>query len=193
MRNIKILATLCFAFIIAACSVQENDQQALDTNDFTIKATLETGNQGSISKNKYAINIDITDKITKTNMPTIVHTFISYDLNEDISNLPEKFSTFNGIFEITSNKTLISQSIIKDGVVVSNERFYSNRTSSARGDYACSVDGITSCADDEINDMNWIEYAFCAVGAPACLAELYASCIYENCGNSTNRLGGLKK
>jgi len=86
---------------------------------------------------------------------------------------------FNGIFQITTQDKLIKQVKIKNGVVVSSQK-----SLTYDGDYSCTFDGITSCADDDINAMNWIEYGFCLAGAPLCLAELYASCIYENCGTS---------
>ena len=106
---------------------------------------------------------------------TRTHVFKSDDVKDDISNLRTNFSNFDGTFEVFVQNQLIASSVIDKGVVVSSQLY------EYAGDYTCSVDGITTCADDEINQMNWIEYAFCAASAPACLAEIYSSCLWESC------------
>lgn len=123
----------------------------------------------------FVMDVDITNKNTNEQLPTMTHIFEADDKNEDISDLRNNFKSFDGTFEIIVQNQVVSKSVIQSGVVTSRQlmAYY--------GDYDCTIDGITTCADDEINDMNWIEYAFCAATAPACLARIYSSCLWENC------------
>lgn len=100
---------------------------------------------------------------------------------EIMKDLPTKINSFNGTFIIEVEGQILHKSIIKDGIVKESEIKKFEISEFARISYPCTVDGITSCADDQINDMNWIEYGFCLASAPACLAELYLSCGWENC------------
>lgn len=66
---------------------------------------------------------------------------------------------------------------VRDGKIISSRNF----NQIMNGDYDCSIEGIVECGDDGINDRNAIEYLFCIASAPLCLAEVYASCTYDNC------------
>jgi len=123
----------------------------------------------------YAIDVTITNRKTSAYLPVMTHMFKSNNTSDDLSNLRNNFNTFNGVFEIIANNHVVSKAIIVDGSITQYERY------AYAGDYQCTFDGITTCADDEINDMNWIQYAFCAVTAPECLAEIYLSCLWDNC------------
>lgn len=45
----------------------------------------------------------------------------------------------------------------------------------------CTVTTVYDCVSWEIEEMNWIEYRGCIVGAPVCYATLWASCTREVC------------
>lgn len=110
-------------------------------------------------------------------MPTFYHKLISDD-NKPIREAIDANSSFNGIYTIEFDGEILRRSIIKNGIVVSTEKF--NDTDLAQK-YPCTASGIVTCADDKFNNMNVISYMFCVAGAPACLAEAYASCMYDNC------------
>lgn len=45
----------------------------------------------------------------------------------------------------------------------------------------CNVTNIHNCVARKIDDMNWVSYSFCLASAPACYAELWASCTWDAC------------
>lgn len=184
-NKIKSIFVSLILIIGISCSSEDNEN-IVENSNFIATGSFGSENARNSNRNEYVINIDITNPDTKQGLPTIVHKFIASDTNSDISDLREKFSTFNGTFERTIDGKLLSVASIVNGNVVSYQRF-----SLDDGDYECSLDGITTCADDTINDMNWIEYGACALTAPACLARIYASCIYENCTDNPSGPGDL--
>ena len=169
---------------IVSCSGDESFETV--SSEFIVEGYIpdDKNNEEHI----FTINIDVYDKSKNEKWPTIVHNFISDDREKNISNLPEKFDNFNGIFEIKVGDKVISQTMIKKGKVISFNKISELKIS----DYDCSVEGIIECADDTINDMNWIEYGFCAATAPMCLARVYSSCTFENCGGDSSGPGDIE-
>lgn len=47
--------------------------------------------------------------------------------------------------------------------------------------FGCTVRTVHNCVAGRIDAMNWVSYAFCLVSAPACYAELWASCTWDVC------------
>lgn len=178
--------TLMILFLISfSCSKEDTtstnigflDKVAIVSNDLlTVEANLIDTNP-----NLYTIEVRITNKETKESLPTFIHKFIPDNKIEIMKDLPTKINSFNGTFIIEVEGQILHKSIIKNGIVKESEIKKFEISEFARISYPCTVDGITSCADDQINDMNWIEYGFCLASAPACLAELYLSCGWENC------------
>ena len=186
----KTLTLLLLTLSIVSCSkddqefqedsmISNNDESFQVTtnasNTITGKDLIITGNMVRTVNYIYRMDLEIENKHTGEKLPTLIHQFESAD-QSDISNIRRNFSSFTGSFSIIYDGHIIKKKTIKNGLVVSE---WTDPYSGEK--YPCTVDGITTCADDEINDMNWIEYAFCALDAPMCLAELYISCAWENC------------
>ena len=131
--------------------------------------------------NLYVIEVKITNKKTKETLPTFIHKFIPDNPNEIMKDLPRKMNSFNGTFILEVEGQFLLKSIIKNGTVVKSEHNKFVAYHLAKEDYSCTISGIQDCAEDTINDMNWVDYSFCLASAPVCLAQTYASCAWESC------------
>lgn len=128
--------------------------------------------------NSRIIEMKITNKKTKVTLPTIYHKITLDNKNEKFDDLSKDLSSINGIYTIEVNGQILVSKIIKNGKIQSTEI---KTASSLYARYPCTTRGLILCADNEFNNMNWVEYGFCMAGAPACLAEVYASCAWESC------------
>lgn len=185
MKYISKIALTLILIISFSCT---EDDSTLTNNENNLNKTATVSDNIKIvqanlvdtNPNLYTVEVKITNKKTEETLPIFVHKFIPDNTSEIMKDLPKKISTFNGVFLIEVEGQVLHRSIIKNGVVTKSEINKFSVSAFAKR-YPCTIDGITSCADDQINDMNWIEYSFCLAGAPACLAQLYLSCSWENC------------
>ena len=180
--NLLYVAFVFFLFFVTSCNKDDdfskypvNDSEdaafaEVDGGQSVVKVNLvEAGTNGEIAEMK------ITNKESDITLPTLYHKFESVDRNDDMSDL----SSTNGTYTIECEGETIYRMVVKDGEIYSTEII--DEKAVAQGEYACTLRGIVRCADDTINDMNWIEYGSCLLGAPTCLATTYASCMWENC------------
>ncbi len=77
----------------------------------------------------------------------------------------------NVVEEFTLNGGKIERRIIKNGL----------GTRSAGAEAECSFWTVHECVANEINGMNPIDYGVCLFTAPACYAQLWASCTWDTC------------
>lgn len=183
MKKINILTIISLLLIaIFSCTEEFKENEDFNNNlDETTYAKV-VGEESIVEVNVIKSGIDykvtemkITNRETNVTLPTIYHKFKLDKRSDNIND----FSSTNGTYTIECNGIILYRMIIKNGEIESTEII--NHKSLSSEEYPCTVRGIVTCADDEINDMNWIEYASCAISAPVCLATIYASCIWENC------------
>lgn len=153
-----------------------------DAHSSAVKAVIEkkdrtvTAEVVTLNSNDYVIGVEIELKNDNTTLPILYHRLSSDDGRKMTGDFSKNIKTFTGTFTIEAEGEVLRKHRVQNGKIVSSQYFDQKLS-----DYECTMKGIVTCADDEINDMNAVEYLFCAASAPACLAETYASCLYENC------------
>jgi hypothetical protein len=179
--------------IIQSCSKQTND--ASDEIPKNEKLTI-TGKGGILvtaedvysTATEFKRMITITDPNTGTTFPAIYLTFTSAKKNKNIyKQLREDKSNVDGILTVeVGGSKILTQSVVK-GKDMTMKRSVINTLAVADGDpvkdpkVPCTITTVHDCVSYKIEDMNVVEYAFCLAGAPACYAELWASCTWDVC------------
>ena len=180
MKYLNFLILTSLFFIMSSCSVDSPEEHLSESWNSETRAVITKNNRivkSSVIKsksNERIVGITITNKESDITFPVIYHRLTSSDKKE-ISNSDTE--TFNGSLTIEIENRVVKKYEVKDGKIISSGNF----NQIMNGEYDCSIEGIVECADDEINDKNAIEYLFCLASAPLCLAEVYASCTYDNC------------
>lgn len=125
--------------------------------------------------------VKITNKETNVTLPSFIYKFKSYnhtDVRNDLNNNPNAVS---GILTIEVDGQIIYKREVKKGVFEKPQIIDFIATSELAKKYPCTIKGNFDCAVDRVNAMNFVDYAFCAVTAPACLAQVHLSCAWDNC------------
>lgn len=178
MKKINVL-TIISLLLIAIFSCTED---LIETNNLDETSYAKVvGEESIVEVNVIKSGIDykvtemkITNRETNVSLPTLYHKFKLDKRSDNINDL----SSTNGTYTIECNGVIVYKMIIKNGKIESTEIVNHKSLSE---EYPCTVKGIVTCADDTIEDVNWIEYGSCLLSAPLCLATIYASCIWENC------------
>lgn len=149
-------------------------------NGITITATDLYSKKSSFKR-----QIVISNPAIGVSFPLIHMTFISGDndnIYEKIRNTP---NLVNGEFTIEINGKIVLRKKIINGKALKSELVKENLGAVTDMNQAvpCTVTTVHDCVAWEIDNMNWIEYAACLISAPACYAELWASCTWEVCHN----------
>ena len=149
-------------------------------NGITITATDVYSKKSSFKR-----EILINNEAIGTSFPLIHMTFVSDDndnIYEKIRNTP---NLVNGVFTIEINEEIVLRKKIINGKGLKSELVKAKQGAVTDMNQAvpCTVTTVHDCVAWEIDDMNWIEYAACLISAPACYAELWASCTCEVCHN----------
>ena len=83
---------------------------------------------------------------------------------------------------VYNNGTIIYKLQVKDGKYYKSEILLNNNNDSEYSKvYPCNFSGNLHCVEDRIVAMNVVDYSFCLASAPYCYAQLWSSCIYDNC------------
>jgi hypothetical protein len=93
-------------------------------------------------------------------------------------------NTVNGTLQVEVEGQVIYKKRIINGVGQKGQKIpFKSSDGINASRVPCTVSTVHDCVAWEIDDMNWIEYGACLVGAPACYATLWASCTWEVCHN----------
>jgi hypothetical protein len=131
--------------------------------------------------NTIITEVKITNKNTNVTLPSFIYKFKSYgttDVKKDFATNPNGIS---GMLTIEIDGQIIYKRELKKGVFEKPEIIDFIPTSVLGKKYPCTIRGNFQCAVDRVNAMNLIDYAFCAITAPACLAQTHLSCAWDNC------------
>ncbi len=191
-KKIIIVATLFVSILAFAISCSKSSSTDLNqipppNQPYTIHSSAQTDIRASDVESTPLIikrQIEIINRLDNS----VTNTFILTITNDDPkTNIFEtiKLKKATATFTIESNdQTLFKAQAINGvsqvGLVYRN----ANTTfdiSSPKPTIMCTLYQVTSCVNSRIVAMNWIDYLACCATAPACYAQLWASCTWDLC------------
>lgn len=135
-------------------------------------------------KTSFRREITINGGINKEELAKIYITFTSSDNTNIYQMMISNPKSVNGEFTIETEGQVILKKKIKNGIWEMSEILtYKPMPPNYNPKVPCAVSTIVDCIEWKLNDMNWIEYGGCCISAPACYANLWASCTWEVCHN----------
>jgi|GEM_PF-3152091 len=133
------------------------------------------------SINSIVTEVKITDKKSGAKLPSFIYKLTSQKESDIKLDLKENPESFNGFLTIEIEGQIAYKVSVVNGKFEKPEIFEFTGTTEIWRKYPCTIKGNFQCARDRINDMNWFDYAICALTAPECLAQTHISCAIDNC------------
>ncbi len=199
MKKIIFIAAISVCSFIIACKKDKSlsqEEYIAENAPVTIpgkNGILVTASDVYSLQSKFRRKIQIEDTKTNTKLPPVFMTFESYDTENIYKKFKTDPSSISGIFLVETGGQIIYREEIINGKAQKGERIsYKVRDPFYNPKVQCTVATIHNCVSWEIEDMNWIEYGACLVGAPACYATLWASCTWEVCHNRMQYTNPIK-
>jgi len=188
MRKLFILSVLTCG-IAMSCNKQESARQDNFTPAQNAPLTIQGKNGITITasdvyslKTSFSRQIIINDPIKNLSFPKVYLNFVSSHSENIYREMKETPNSVNGEFTIEIAGQVIYRRAIINGKAQKAIRI-PLRAATTEMAAPCTVGTVHDCVAWEIDDMNWIEYGACLISAPACYAELWASCTWEVCHN----------
>ena len=98
--------------------------------------------------------------------------------SDDISETNLKAGLTSGQFQLFHKTELIGETTILNGVIT--KKVFNYLDVSGNRAPPSTWRRIRYCVASTIENMNIIDYSLCLVAAPACYAQIWASCTYDN-------------
>lgn len=205
----QILAVFAVAGAVVFFSCQKNSDAPLPDDTPIREVTIETSTPGIIidaknvysSKDSLVRRINIVDSVTNDIIDSYIInlvnaranssdvktalinksfkgtasiildgvTILSHDYNSDKT---VRLSTEDAITSVVGKRLLKAKMLMSIGQVSVTQQ---------KVEVPCSVSTVHDCVSYKIEDMNWIDYGACLATAPACYAQLWASCGWDVC------------
>ena len=180
--DLSIISIIIFLIIGCGKSIEfeepipaNNTPYIIHNSEFIdIKATDVYTTSDSLQR-----KIQIIDRKTSVVYDTFIITLTSIDYRDNLyTQLKNK--TFRGSLTIESNGDILLSKVVNKGVF---ESFHSKENSKIKSNLipTCKLTVIHNCVVQKIDNMSIFEYGLCLAAAPACYAQLWASCGFIDC------------